>query len=168
MAAVLRLAAEKAGWGKPRPRGEGQGLAISYTNNTYVAVVAEVTVGSAGELAVGRLVAAVNAGLIINLSSAEAQVQGAMLDGIGAGWFQKLTIRRGAAAETNFDAYPMMRINQSPPAIEVHFVAGGSAPTGLGEPGLPPAAPAVYNAIFAATGKRIRTLPITEEDLSWS
>jgi isoquinoline 1-oxidoreductase beta subunit len=168
MAAVLRLAAEKAGWGKPRPRGEGQGLAISYTNNTYVAVVAEVTVGSAGELAIGRLVAAVNAGLIINLSSAEAQVQGAMLDGISAGWFQKLTIRRGAAAETNFDAYPMMRINQSPPAIEVHFVAGGSAPTGLGEPGLPPAAPAVCNAIFAATGKRIRTLPVTDEDLSWS
>jgi isoquinoline 1-oxidoreductase beta subunit len=133
-----------------------------------VAIVADVTVSRAGELSIRRLTAAVNAGLVINLSSAEAQVQGAMLDGISAAWFQRITIRRGAAAETNFDGYPMLRINQSPPEIAVHFIPGGATPTGLGEPGLPPAAPAVCNAIFAATGKRIRTLPFTEEDLSWA
>ncbi|HWA86264.1 MAG TPA: molybdopterin cofactor-binding domain-containing protein, partial [Opitutus sp.] len=119
MTGVLKLATEKAGWGRPRPRGEGQGLAISHTNNSYVAVVADVAVSREGELSLRKLTAAVDAGLIINLSSAEAQVQGAMLDGISAAWFQKVTIRRGAAAEVNFDNYPMLRINQTPPVVEV-------------------------------------------------
>jgi len=168
MAAVLKLATEKAGWGRPRPRGEGQGFAISHTNNSYVAIVADVKVSPEGELAIPKLTAAVDAGMIINRSSAESQVQGAMLDGISAAWFQKITIKRGAAAETNFDAYPQMRMNHSPREVEVHFINSTSAPTGLGEPGLPPAAPAVCNAIFAATGKRIRTLPIADGSLAWS
>ncbi|MEO5961452.1 MAG: molybdopterin cofactor-binding domain-containing protein, partial [Opitutaceae bacterium] len=168
MTTVLKLAAEKAGWGKSRPRGEGQGFAITHTNNSYVAIVADVKVSREGELAIQKLTAVVDAGLIINLSSAEAQVQGAMLDGIGAAWFQKITIKRGAAAETNFDSYPMLRINHVPPVVEVHFIKSTAAPTGLGEPGLPPAAPAVCNAIFAATGKRIRTLPFAGENLKWS
>ncbi len=167
MTAVLKLAAEKAGWGQARPRGEGQGFAITHTNNAYVAIVAEVKVSPAGELAIQKLTAAVDAGLIINLSSAESQVQGAMLDGISAAWFQKITIKRGAAAQTNFNDYPMLRMNQSPPVVEVHFVKSLAAPTGLGEPGLPPAAPAVCNAIFAASGKRIRTLPLISESLKW-
>lgn len=168
MIAVLKKAAEHAGWGAPRIRGEGQGFAITHTNNAYVAIVADVAVSRAGELAVRKLTAVVDAGLIINLSSAEAQVQGAMLDGISAAWFQKITIERGAAVETNFNAYPQMRMAHSPTAIEVHFIKSLAPPTGLGEPGLPPAAPAVCNAIFAATGKRIRTLPILGEDLKWS
>lgn len=168
MTAVLKLAAEKAGWGRTRSRGEGQGLAITHTNNAYVAIVADVTVSREGELAIQKLTAVVDAGLIINLSSAESQVVGAMLDGLSAAWFQKITIERGAAVQSNFHDYPMMRMPQAPKAVEVHFIKSTASPTGLGEPGLPAAAPAVCNAIFAATGKRIRTLPIADQDLKWS
>jgi isoquinoline 1-oxidoreductase beta subunit len=168
MKAVIELATEKAGWGQKRPRGEGQGLAITHTNNAYVAIVADVKVSRAGELAITRLVAAVDCGMIINLSAAESQVQGAMLDGISAAWFQKILIERGAAKQTNFDQYPMLRMDKSPHVVDVHFVKSTAPPTGLGEPGLPAAAPSVCNAIFAATGKRIRTLPIADVDLKWS
>jgi len=168
MTNALKLATEKAGWGAPRQRGEGMGFAITHTNNAYVAIVADVAVSRDGKLAIKKLTAAVDAGTIINLSAAEAQLQGAMIDGIGAAWFQKLTIEHGAAAQTNFDAYPMLRMNHAPPLVEVHFVKSTAPPTGLGEPGLPAAAPAVCNAIFAATGKRVRTLPIVDQDLKWS
>ena len=168
MTNVLKLATEKAGWGKSRPRGEGQGLAITHTNNAYVAIVADVTVSREGELAIKKLTAVVDAGTIINLSAAESQVQGAMLDGISAAWFQKITIEHGAAAQTNFHDYRMLRMNHSPPVVDVQFVKSTLPPTGLGEPGLPAAAPAVCNAIFAATGIRVRTLPIIDGSLKWS
>ena len=168
MTTVLKLATEKAGWGRARPRGEGQGFAITHTNNAYVAIVADVTVSREGELAIKKLTAVVDAGTIINLSAAESQVQGAMLDGISAAWFQKITIERGAAAQTNFDDYAMMRMKHSPPIVDVQFIKSVAPPTGLGEPALPPAAPAVCNAIFAAIGKRVRTLPIVGENLKWS
>jgi isoquinoline 1-oxidoreductase beta subunit len=168
MTSVLKTAAEKAGWGRQRPRGEGQGFALTHTNNAYVAIFADVKVSQDGELAIQKITAVVDAGLIINLSSAESQVQGAILDGISAAWFQRVTIKRGAAVETNFHEYPMMRMNQSPPVVDVTFVKSSAPPTGLGEPGLPPAAPAVCNAIFAATGRRIRTLPFVGESLKWS
>jgi isoquinoline 1-oxidoreductase beta subunit len=168
MTTVLKLATEKAGWGTSRQRGEGMGFAITHTNNAYVAIVADVSVTQDGKLSIKKLTAAVDCGTIINLSSAEAQVQGAMLDGISAAWFQKITIERGAAAQTNFDDYPMLRMNHAPPAVDVHFVKSIAAPTGLGEPGLPAAAPALCNAIFAATGKRVRTLPIVGENLKWA
>ncbi|MBL0940840.1 MAG: xanthine dehydrogenase family protein molybdopterin-binding subunit [Gemmatimonadaceae bacterium] len=167
MIAVLKLAAEKANWGQKRPRGEGQGFAICFANSAYVAVVADVSVSRAGELKIKKLTAAVDAGTIVNASGAEAQVQGSMLDGISAAWFQKVTIERGAAAQTNFNRYPMMRMQHAPPVIDVHFIKSMAPPTGLGEPALPPAAPAVCNAIFAATGKRIRTLPFADESLKW-
>lgn len=167
MTAVLKLATEKAKWGEKRPRGEGQGFAITFANSAYVAIVADVAVSQAGDLKIRKLTAAVDAGTIINLSGAEAQVQGSMLDGISAAWFQKVTIERGAAAQTNFNQYPMMRMNQSPTAVDVHFIKSSAPPTGLGEPALPPAAPAVCNAIFAATGRRIRTLPFAGESLKW-
>jgi isoquinoline 1-oxidoreductase beta subunit len=167
MKAVIDLATEKAGWGRPRQRGEGQGLAITRTNGAYVAIVADVTVSRAGELAITRLTAAIDCGTVINLSAAESQVQGAMLDGISAAWFQKITIEGGAVAQTNFDKYPMLRMHQVPPVVEVHFMKSTAPPTGLGEPGLPAAAPALCNAIFAATGQRIRTLPIKDTDLKW-
>jgi isoquinoline 1-oxidoreductase beta subunit len=168
MKAVLTLATEKAGWGQKRPRGEGQGFAITRTNGAYVAVVADVVVSRDGEITLERVVAAVDPGRLINLSAAEAQVQGAILDGISAAWFQKITIEHGAAVQTNFDEYPMLRMKHSPRQVEVYFIESGGNPTGLGEPALPPAAPAFCNAIFAATGKRIRTLPITSENLKWS
>src|SRR5215831_16141077 len=168
MKQVLGLAAEKAGWGQQRPRGEGQGFAITRTNGAYVAVIADVAVTRDGQLTIKKIVAAVDPGTIVNLSAAEAQVQGAILDGLSAAWFQKLTIERGAAAQTNFDEYPMLRMNHSPHQMEVHFVKSTLPPTGLGEPALPAAAPAVCNAIFAATGKRIRTLPIVDTDLKWT
>ena len=121
-----------------------------------------------GELAIKRLTAVVDAGTIINLSAAESQVQGAMLDGISAAWFQKITIEHGAAAQTNFNDYPMLRMNHVPPVVDVEFIKSFAPPTGLGEPGLPAAAPAVCNAIFAATGTRVRTLPIADGSLKWS
>jgi isoquinoline 1-oxidoreductase subunit beta len=168
MTHVLKLATEKAGWGQKRPRGEGQGFAITRTNNAYVAVVADVAVSRDGELTISKITAAVDCGTVINLSAAEAQVSGAILDGISAAWFQKITIAQGAAVQSNFDDYPMLRMSDSPRQVDVHFVKSTLPPTGLGEPALPPAAPALCNAIFAATGKRIRTLPIITESLKWS
>jgi isoquinoline 1-oxidoreductase beta subunit len=168
MTSVLKLATEKAGWGRKHARGEGQGFAITRTMGAYVAVVADVAVSRDGNLTISKITAAVDAGTIINLSAAEAQVQGSILDGLSAAWFQRITIERGAAAETNFDGYPMLRMNDSPRLLEVHFVKSALPPTGLGEPALPAAAPAVCNAIFAATGKRIRTLPFVDESLKWT
>ena len=170
MTNVLRRATEKASWGgrTSRPRGEGQGFAITHTNNAYVAIVADVAVSKDGDLAIRKLTAVVDAGTIINLSAAESQVQGAMLDGIGAAWFQKLTIEHGAAAQSNFNQYRMLRMRNSPPVIDVEFVKSDAPPTGLGEPGLPAAAPALCNAIFAATGIRVRTLPIADMSLKWT
>jgi len=168
MKTVLERATQKAGWGKSRPRGEGQGLAITHTNNAYVAIVADVSVSREGELTINKLTAVVDAGTIINLSAAESQVQGAMLDGISAAWFQKITIEHGAAAQTNFHEYAMLRMNHSPRVVDVEFIKSVAPPTGLGEPGLPAAAPALCNAIFAATGKRVRTLPIADASLKWS
>jgi isoquinoline 1-oxidoreductase beta subunit len=168
MLQVLDLATEKAGWGQQRPRGEGQGFAITRTMGAYVAIVADVAVSQSGVLTIKKITAAVDPGMIVNLSAAEAQVQGAILDGISAAWFQKITIERGAAAQSNFDEYPMLRMNDSPRQMEVHFVKSALPPGGLGEPGLPAAAPAVCNAIFAATGVRIRTLPFVGESLKWS
>jgi len=168
MTTVLKLATEKAGWGKSHPRGEGQGLAITHTNNAYVAIVADVSVSREGELSIKKLTAVVDAGTIVNLSAAESQVQGAMLDGISAAWFQKITIEHGAAVQTNFHDYRMLRMNHAPPVVDVQFIKSSAPPTGLGEPGLPAAAPAVCNAIFAATGVRVRTLPIIDGSLKWT
>jgi len=169
MQGVLKLAADKAGWGKKLPRGQGQGISFAFSHRGYVAIVADVEVSQAGDLKVNKLTAAVDVGAIVNLSGAEAQVQGAMIDGLGAARFLSLTIEKGGVKESNFDEYPLIRIPDSP-AIEVHFVHGdyNAAPTGLGEPALPPTAGAVCNAIFAATGKRVRSLPISKEDLKWS
>jgi isoquinoline 1-oxidoreductase beta subunit len=169
MTTVLKLATEKAGWGRARPRGEGQGFAITHTNNAYVAIVADVTVSREGELAIKKLTAVVDAGTIINLSAAESQVQGAMLDGISAAWFQKITIERGAAAQTNFDDYAMMRMKHSPPSSTFSSSNPWLRRPAWASPLFPPAAPAVCNAIFAATGKRVRTnCPFAARVLKWS
>ncbi|HEY5552171.1 MAG TPA: molybdopterin cofactor-binding domain-containing protein [Opitutaceae bacterium] len=168
MKTVLTRAAKRAEWGAKRPRGKGQGVAVCFANNAHVAIVADVTVSQAGELSIDKLTAVVDAGIIINRSSAESQVQGAIIDGISAAWLQRLSIDHGSAAERNFDTYPLLRMDQAPRVVDVEFIESLEPPTGLGEPGLPPAAPAVCNAIFAATGKRIRTLPFVGENLAWS
>lgn len=166
---VVRLAAEKSGWGKALAKGSGMGLGYYFSHQGYIAEVAEVTVSPKGELRVDRVVAVVDVGSqIVNMSGAESQVQGSIIDGLNAMWRQELDIRKGRVVQGNFDEYQMLRIPDAPRKIEIHFEKTDYPPTGLGEPALPPLAPAVYNAIFAATGKRVRQLPLSRTDLSWS
>jgi isoquinoline 1-oxidoreductase beta subunit len=166
---VVRLVAEKSGWGKPMPKGSGMGLGYYFSHQGYIAEVAEVTVSPKGELRVDRVVAVVDVGSqIVNLSGAENQVQGSIIDGLSAAWRQELGISQGRVVQTNFHEYTMLRIADAPQKIEIHFERTDYPPTGLGEPALPPLAPAVYNAIFAATGTRVRQLPISRTDLSWA
>jgi isoquinoline 1-oxidoreductase beta subunit len=164
MKRALRLAAEKSAWGKELPAGSGQGIAFHYSHLGYVAVVAEVRVDAEGVLTVVKLVAGVDVGPILNLSAAENQVEGSMLDGLSAAWFQEIQIDRGRVQNGSFGDYPLLRMPDAP-QVEAHFVPSDFPPTGLGEPALPPTAPAVCNAIFAATGKRVRKLPLSKEDL---
>jgi isoquinoline 1-oxidoreductase beta subunit len=167
MVTVVKLAAEKGNWGKKLPRGQGQGFAFDYCHRGYVATVAEVTVSQDGQLKVNKFTTAVDVGPIVNMSAAESQVQGGLIDGLGMGQFLQITIDGGQVEQSNFDDYPLLRMPDAPP-VEVHFVQTDYPPTGLGEPALPSALPAVCNAIFAATGKRVRTLPLKDQDLSWS
>jgi len=165
---VMQLAAEKSDWPKKLPRGQGQGLAYYFSYSGYVAIVADVTVSRDGALRVDKFTAAVDVGPVINLSGAENQVQGAMTDGLSVAWRQEIVIDKGRVQQNNFNDYQLLRMNDAPAVVEVHFIQTGVHPSGLGEPALPPTAPAVCNAIFAATGKRIRSLPISQHDLSWS
>jgi len=169
MKAVVKLVAEKAGWGLKLPRGRGQGIAFYFSHRGYVAQVAEVTVSKAGELKVDRVVCVCDVGSqIVNLSGADNQVEGSIIDGLSAAWRQELNIEDGRIVEANFAEYQLLRINDAPAKIESHYLITDNPPTGLGEPVLPPLAGAVANAIFAATGKRIRQLPFSKTDLSWS
>ena len=164
-AAVLQLAATKAGWGRPLPKGRALGLAFYFSHAAHVAQVAEVSVDERRHITVHAITVAADVGPIVNLEGAEAQCQGSVIDGLSAMAAQKLTYRGGTVEETNFDRYVLRRIG-SEPRIDIHFVASDFPPSGLGEPVLPPVAPAVCNAVFAATGQRIRTLPISEEGYS--
>ena len=167
MKGVLKLAAEKAGWGEKLEKGRGRGIAFHFSHLGYVAVVADVTVSKDGKLKVNKLTAGVDVGPIMNLSGAENQVEGSMIDGLSAAWFQEVTVEQGAVQQKNFHEYRLLRMNEAP-QVEVHFAKSNFPPTGLGEPALPPTAPAITNAIFAATGKRVRTLPLAKQDLSWT
>jgi isoquinoline 1-oxidoreductase subunit beta len=163
---VVDLAASKAAWGTQMPAGQGRGMAaFVYSNSdTYVAEVAEVAVSSDGTVRVQRVVCAVDCGLVINPAIAEAQVEGSVVQGLSAALKSEITFAAGRVQQNNFDTYPLLRLDEMP-TIEAYFVASSEIPSGLGEPALPPIAPAVANAIFAATGKRVRRLPIRPGDL---
>jgi isoquinoline 1-oxidoreductase beta subunit len=159
MAGVIRVAADRCDWGSPMGERRGRGIAAHFTFGTYAAEVAEVTVSPDGELQVDRIIAVLDCGMVVNRSSAEAQVQGGVLQGLDAALHSEIVIENGLATQRNFDGYPLLRFNQVP-EVEAVFVESAAPPYGLGEPPLPPVAPAVANAIFAATGRRIRRLPI--------
>ncbi|MEK7949451.1 xanthine dehydrogenase family protein molybdopterin-binding subunit [Luteolibacter soli] len=167
MKGVLKLVAEKSGWGEKLEKGRGRGIAFHFSHLGYVAVVADVTVSKDGKLKVNKLSAGVDVGPIMNLSGAENQVEGSMIDGLSAAWFQEITVEEGAVQQKNFHEYRLLTMKDAP-QVEVHFAKSDFPPTGLGEPALPPTAPAITNAIFAATGKRVRALPLAKQDLSWT
>ena len=167
---VLKFAAEKAGWGKKKfAKGTGAGIAFHFSHRGYFAQVAEVTVSKDGVLKVDRFVTGADIGAqVVNLSGAENQVEGSVVDALGVLLHQELNIERGRVVQSNFDNYPMIRITEAPGKIETHFLKTNYPTTGLGEPALPPVAPAICNAIFAATGKRVRQFPLSRTDLRWS
>ena len=161
-AAVIKLAAEKAGWGKPLPKGRGLGLAFHFSHAGHFAEVADVSVDANRKLTVHRVVVAGDVGPIVNLSGAENQVEGAVIDGFSTALGLEIGIENGRITQNNFDSYPMLRMMHAP-KVEAHFIQSDFAPTGCGEPALPPLAPAIANAIFAASGHRVRTLPLKRE-----
>ncbi len=161
---VLNLAAEKGRWGKPLAKGQGRGIAVHKSFNTYVAQVAEVTVTQNGQLKIDRVTCVVDCGMAINPGIIEEQMHGGIGFGLSAALRGAITLNKGKVEQSNFHDYAPLRINEMP-QVSVHIVPSSKAPTGVGEPGVPPIAPAVCNAIFSATGKRIRSLPISQHDL---
>jgi isoquinoline 1-oxidoreductase beta subunit len=156
---VLAMAMERSGWGRKLPAGQGRGVACHFTFGSYAAEVAEVAVERDGRVRVRRVVAAVDCGQPINRAGIEAQTQGGVLDGVGMALYGEVTVDRGRAMHSNFGNYRLLRLAEAPP-VEVHIVDSRERSTGFGEIALPPAAGAVANAVFAATGKRVRRLPI--------
>jgi isoquinoline 1-oxidoreductase beta subunit len=167
---VLKFTAEKAGWGKKKfAKGSGAGIAFHFSHRGYIAQVAEVTVTKEGQLKVDRFVTGADIGAqVVNLSGAENQVEGSVIDGLGVLMTQEINIERGRVVQSNFTDYPLIRITEAPAKIETYFLKTDYPTTGLGEPALPPVAPAICNAIFAATGKRVRQMPLSRTDLRWS
>jgi isoquinoline 1-oxidoreductase beta subunit len=157
--AVLALAADKAGWGGQLPQGLGRGVALQFVFATYMAQIAEVEVSKHGAVRVHRVVCAVDCGIPVNPDTIRAQIQSAIMFGITAALYGNITIKNGRVEETNFDTYQILRMNEAP-AVEVHIVESRESPGGMGEAGTSAIVPAVTNAIFAATGKRLRKTPI--------
>ena len=162
---VVRLAAEKAGWGSDMPDGRALGLAFYFSHMGHIAEVADVSVSDDKKVKVHKVTVAADVGPIVNLSGAENQMQGSVVDGLSTMMGLSVTFENGRVQQSNFDQYPLLRMAATP-KVDVHFVDSDFSPTGLGEPALPPLAPAVCNAIYTATGHRIRTLPISEEGYS--
>ena len=163
LAHVLRRAAEMGGWGEKLPEGHGRGLACHFTFGGYAAQCVDVVVGKDGAITVPRVTSAVDVGQPVNPNGIEMQMQGSINDGLSVALGQEITVSGGRIDQQNFDSYQMMRIDMAPPEIEVHIVDSDASPSGMGEMGIPPLAPALCNAIFAATGKRIRSLPIGDQ-----
>ena len=157
--AVIRLCAEKAGWGRKLPKGSGLGLAWCYSHAGHVAQAIEISVDAHKRIKVHRIVVAADIGPVIDMAGAEAQAQGASIDGFSTAMGLEITIENGRIQQKNFNDYPTLRIAFSPSMVEAHFIQSDFPPTGMGEPALPALAPALGNAIFAATGERVRTMP---------
>jgi isoquinoline 1-oxidoreductase subunit beta len=157
--AVLALAAEKAGWGAPLPPRVGRGVSLQHAFATYMAQVAEVEVSKSGAVRVRRVICAVDCGTVVNPNTVQAQIQGAINFGITAALNGEITLKNGRVEQTNFDTYQMLRINEAP-IIEIYIVPSSESPGGMGECGTSAIVPAVANAVFAATGKRLRKMPI--------
>jgi isoquinoline 1-oxidoreductase beta subunit len=163
--AVLNAVAEQAGWGTPPPPGVFRGISQNCGYGSYTAAVVEVSVSPKGELKIHRMVASTDPGYVVNPNQATCQVEGSFVFGLGAVLFGEITIDKGRVVESNFDTYPVMRLADMP-TVETVLVPSGGFWGGVGEPTIAVAGPAVLNAIFAATGKRIRTLPLRRHDLS--
>ncbi len=159
---VLELAAQQAGWGQPLPAGHGRGVSLLHAFGSYIAQVAEVSVSKAGDVRVHRVVCAVDCGTIVNPDTVKAQMESGIIFGITAALFGEITIKDGRVEQSNFNNYRVLRINEAP-LVDVHLVKSSEAPGGVGEPGTSAVMPAVANAIFEATGKRIRRLPVKDQ-----
>jgi isoquinoline 1-oxidoreductase beta subunit len=161
---VLNIAAERAGWGNPLPAGRARGVALANNVGSFNAQIAEISVDRQGKVRVHRMVCAMDCGQVVNPAIVTQQIQGAMVYGLTAALKGGITIDRGRVQQANFNQYDVLRMDEMP-VVEVHIVPSSAPPSGIGEAGLPAAAPAVTNAIFAATGKRIRRLPINPQEL---
>jgi isoquinoline 1-oxidoreductase beta subunit len=159
---VLELAAQQAGWGQPLPAGHGRGVSLLHAFGSYIAQVAEVSASKTGDVRVHRVVCAVDCGTIVNPDTVKAQMESGIIFGITAALFGEITIKDGRVEQSNFNNYRMLRINEAP-VIDVHLVKSSEPPGGVGEPGTSAVMPAVANAIFEATGKRIRKLPVKDQ-----
>ncbi len=161
---VLELVANRANWGSSLPAGRGRGIAVVFSYGSYAATVAEVSVAPDGAVKVHRLVCGIDAGIAVNPDAVKSQMEGGAVYALTAAYYGQITIDHGRVQQSNFHDYQMLRINEMP-VVDVHILNSGEAPGGLGEPGVPSVAPAVTNAIFVATGKRIRKLPIDRAEL---
>jgi isoquinoline 1-oxidoreductase beta subunit len=157
--AALNLAAEKADWGKPVPKGSGRGVSLQFAFGSYMAHVAEVEVSENGAVRIRRVVCAVDCGTVVNPDTVQAQVQSGIIFGATAALYGEITLKDGRVEQSNFDTYQMLRMNEAP-AIEVYIVSSQEPPGGIGETGTSAVVPAIANAIFAATGKRLRKMPV--------
>lgn len=161
--AVIRRAAEEAGWGRSMPQGRALGLAFHFSHAGYFAHVVEASVDDSRKVRVHKVTVAGDIGPIVNLSGVNNQVEGSVIDGLSSGIGLEVTFSNGRVDQHNFHQYPLGRITIAPDAIDVHWIESDYPPTGAGEPAYPPTIPALTNAIFSATGHRVRTLPLRKE-----